>query len=154
MAKLCPTLCNPMDYNLPGLSVHGILQARILEWVAISFSRGFSPPRDWTWVSCIAGRFFTIWATRETNTYRKYHIYFTLNPWMQRSLRWELISNDIYLSTGEWFFLVLSCFVNQMCIHVASTAAMLFLHCLLNKEGWLPFLLTKFLFSFLLSFLL
>ena len=49
----------------PGFSVLGILQARILEWVAISFSRGFSRPRDRTWVSCIAGRCFTIWATRE-----------------------------------------------------------------------------------------
>ena len=49
----------------PGSSVHGILQARILEWVAIPFSRGFSWPRDWTQVSCIAGRFFTVWAIRE-----------------------------------------------------------------------------------------
>ena len=54
----CPTLCNPM-----GSPVHEILQARILEWVAISFSRGSSRPRDPTWVSCIASRFFTISAT-------------------------------------------------------------------------------------------
>ena len=53
--------------SLPGSSVHGILQARILEWVAIRFSRGISWPRDWTWVSWIAGRFFTIWATREAH---------------------------------------------------------------------------------------
>ena len=46
-------------------SIHGIFQARILEWVAISFSRGYSWPRDWTQVSCTAGRLFTIWATRE-----------------------------------------------------------------------------------------
>ena len=57
------TLCNPMDCGLPGSSVHGILQARIQEWAAISFSRGSSPPRDRTQVFCIAGRFFTIWAT-------------------------------------------------------------------------------------------
>ena len=57
------SLCDPMDYSLPGFSVHGILQARILKWVAISFSRGPSWPRDQTQVSCIAGRFFTIWAT-------------------------------------------------------------------------------------------
>ena len=57
-----PTLCNPMDCSLPGSCVHGILQARILEWVAISFSRESSGFRDWTRVSCIAGRFFTIWA--------------------------------------------------------------------------------------------
>ena len=54
-----------MECSLTGSSVHGILQARVLEWVAISFSRGSSQPRDWTRVSCIIGRFFTIWATRE-----------------------------------------------------------------------------------------
>ena len=64
--QLCPTLWDPMDCSPPASSVHGILKATILEWVAISFSsRGYSWPRDWTWVSCIAGRFFTIWATRE-----------------------------------------------------------------------------------------
>ena len=60
------TLCDPTDCGLPGSSVHGILEARILEWVAIPFSRGSSWPRDRTWVSHIAGRFFTVWATRET----------------------------------------------------------------------------------------
>ena len=59
------TLCDPMDCSLPGSSVHGIFQARVLEWVATSFSRGSSRPRDRTWVSRIAGRCFTIWATRE-----------------------------------------------------------------------------------------
>ena len=53
------------ENSLPSSSVHGILQARVLEWVAISFSRGSSRPRDWTLVSCIAGRFFINWATRE-----------------------------------------------------------------------------------------
>ena len=52
--------CNPMDYNPPGSSVHGILQARILEWVAVPFSRGSSRPRDQTQLSCIAGRLFTM----------------------------------------------------------------------------------------------
>ena len=60
----CPTPCDPMDCRPPGSSVHGI-QARLLEWVAISFSRGSSWPRDRTWFSCIEGRFFTVWATRE-----------------------------------------------------------------------------------------
>ena len=64
LVSQCPTLCDPMDCIPPGSSVHGISQARILEWVAISFSRGSSPPRDGTWVSCIAGRVFTVWATR------------------------------------------------------------------------------------------
>ena len=54
-----------MDCSLPSSSVHGILQARILEWVAIPFSRGSSPPGYLTWVSCIAASFFIIWATRE-----------------------------------------------------------------------------------------
>ena len=54
-----------MDYNLPGFSVHEILQARILEWVTISFSRGSSQPRDQTQVSCIAGRFLMDWAMTE-----------------------------------------------------------------------------------------
>ena len=54
--KLRPILSDPMDYSPPGSSVHGILQARILEWVAISFSRGSSQPRDWTWISRIAGK--------------------------------------------------------------------------------------------------
>ena len=59
------TLCEPMHYSPPGSSVYRIFQARILKWVAISFFRGFSQPRDWTWVSRIAAGFFTIWATRE-----------------------------------------------------------------------------------------
>ena len=51
VAQSCPTLCDPMDYSLPHSSIHGIFQAKVLEWVAISFSRGSSWPRDWTWVS-------------------------------------------------------------------------------------------------------
>ena len=57
--KSCPTLCNPVDCSPPGSSVYGISQARILEWVAMPFSRGFSWPRDQTRVSCLPGRFFT-----------------------------------------------------------------------------------------------
>ena len=60
VAQLCLTLCDPMDYT-----VHGILYARILAWAPFPFSRGSSQPRDWIQVSCIAGRFFTSWATRE-----------------------------------------------------------------------------------------
>ena len=65
VAQSCPTLCDPMDCSLPGFSVHGIFQTRKLEWVAIPFSRGSSWLNDWTQVPWIAGRFFTIWATRE-----------------------------------------------------------------------------------------
>ena len=68
VAQSCPTLCDPVDCSLPDSSVHGILQARILEWVAISFSRGSSWPRDQTWVFHVAGRGFTLWATRDSHT--------------------------------------------------------------------------------------
>ena len=65
LLQSCLTLHHPMGCSPPGSSVHGIFQARILEWFAIHFSRGSSGPRDWTQVSCIAGRFFTVWATRK-----------------------------------------------------------------------------------------
>ena len=87
VAQSCPSLCDPNSYTPPGSSAHGILQARILEWVAIPFSTGFSWPRARTWVSYVAGRFFTVWATREVltvrsipllerpNSYRNYFLY-------------------------------------------------------------------------------
>ena len=64
-SEVSQCLWDPMDYSLRGSTVHGIFQTRILEWVAISFSRGSSWPRDQTQISCIIGRCFTIWATRE-----------------------------------------------------------------------------------------
>ena len=66
VTQSCLTLYDPMDCSLPGSSIHGIFQARILEWTAISFSRS-SWPRDWTWVSHIVGRCFTVWDTREVH---------------------------------------------------------------------------------------
>ena len=65
-AQLCPTLCDLMDYRLPGFSVHGILQVRILDWVAVPFSRGSSQPSNQTRVSCTASGFFTSLATRDS----------------------------------------------------------------------------------------
>ena len=67
VAQSCPTLCNPVDCSLPGSSVRGILQARILEWVTISFSRGSSRPSDQTRVSRIGGRRFNLWATKRAS---------------------------------------------------------------------------------------
>ena len=72
----CPALCNPMDCSPPGSSVHDILQASILEWVAISLSRGSSWPRDGTHVSWIAGRFFTIGALRKAHLLTLSLLYF------------------------------------------------------------------------------
>ena len=82
VAQSCPTLWNSMDYSSPVFSVPGILHARILEWVAIPFSRGSSWFRDQTCVSCTARRFFTVWATREAPyiciyTYHVYRYIFT-----------------------------------------------------------------------------
>ena len=60
VALLCLTPCDPGEGSLPGSAIHGIFQARILEWAAISFSRGSSQPRDRTWVSCVEDRRFTV----------------------------------------------------------------------------------------------
>ena len=67
VTKLCLTLSDPMEYSPPGSSVHGILQARILQWGAISFSRGSSRPRDWTHISCIGRQILHCWVTREAH---------------------------------------------------------------------------------------
>ena len=72
-----------------GSSVHGILQAKILEWVAIPFSRESSQPRHWTWVSCNAGRFFTIWATRGIQSH-----HFMANRWGNNGIRADFIFLD------------------------------------------------------------
>ena len=64
VAQSCPTLCDPVGCSLPGFSIHGIFQARILEWITMSFSRGSSWPRDWTQVSALQAD-STVWATRE-----------------------------------------------------------------------------------------
>ena len=90
----CPTLCDPMDCSPPGSSVHGNLQARIVVWVAIPFSMGSSQPRDWTWVSCITGRFFAIWATSETrySHRRNWRLHLDLDlvcSFCTRILSWE-----------------------------------------------------------------
>ena len=104
----CPTLCNPMDCNLPHFSVHGIFQARVLEWVAISFPRGSSQPRDGTWVSHIVGRRFTIWATREVTLLLKYGLCLitqsclTLCDPMDCSLPASSVRGDLQARILEW----------------------------------------------------
>ena len=83
--QLYLTLWDPMDCGLLGSYVHGILQARILEWVAMPSSRGSSQPRDWTHiscVSCIAGGFFTIWANREAHVCIYRQIYIIESIWL------------------------------------------------------------------------
>ena len=82
-----------MDCSLPGFSVHGVFQARILEWVAIPFSRGSSWPRDQTQVSCTAGRLFTDWATREARSRIYIHKIFSVVP---KSIMYIVSSRIIY----------------------------------------------------------
>ena len=84
--QLCLTLCNSVDCSPLGSSVHGILQARIVEWVAIPFSRGSSWLRDWTQVSCTGRQILYEWATREAlSTVQAIHKYLlTINEWKAR----------------------------------------------------------------------
>ena len=93
-AQSCLTLCDPMDCNPPGSSVYGILQARILEWVAIPFSRGSSWPKDWTQVSCIAGGFFTAEPPGKPQTSKYlylFKIFIYLAAPSRRCNMWDLI---------------------------------------------------------------
>ena len=92
VAQLCPTHCDPMGWGLPGSSIHGIFQARILEWLAIPFSRGSSWPRDRTPVSHIVGRHFTIWATMfPLYSYKKN---FNMIIGAEAAMSWPHIKNE------------------------------------------------------------
>ena len=96
VTKSCSTLGNPINSSLPGSSAHGILQTRILEWVVIRVSWGSSRPRGWTQVSHIAGRFFTIWATRASFIYRVFcfHCFFLVKPPIRRHWFPRWLSGD------------------------------------------------------------
>ena len=98
VAQLCSILCEPMDCSPPGSSIHGILQARILEEVAIPFSRGSSWPRDQTWVSCTADGLFTIWLQQKR--YRPKGIYLSLAIFKM----WNILNDifNIYLKCGTF----------------------------------------------------
>ena len=94
VAQSCPTLCDPMDCSLQGSSIHGIFQARVPEWGAISFSRWSSQPRGQTLVSQIAGKCFTVWATKEAVI------------WLSTVLIVALmLTNSLVILTG-WFLLI------------------------------------------------
>ena len=113
-----------MDCNPPGSSVHEIFQARILEWVVISFSRGSSQPRDWTQVSCTAGKFCTDWATREALDFCILILYaeILLNLFILIAFRWHLYSFPYIVLChlhiwGYWYFSQQSWF--QFVLHSA-----------------------------------
>ena len=108
LAQLCLTLCDPMDCSLPGSSLHGIFQARVLEWVAISFSRVSSQPRGQTQVSCIPGRRFNLWATRESYIILKMFCIAeeTINKMKRQLTEWEKVFvnhiSDMRLTSKIW----------------------------------------------------
>ena len=98
VAQLCLTLCDSVDCSPPGSFVHVILQARMLEWVAVSFSRGSSQHRDQTQVSLFAGRFFTVWATKEAGENTLHSV--ISNFYAGSQLFWENVSK-LGLQLGE-----------------------------------------------------
>ena len=104
VTQLCPTLCNPMGCSLQGSFVHRILQAGILEWVAIPFSRGSSRPKDQTGVSRTAGKLFIIWTTRELPTNALFSMAITLNEWYYTVYIDTTSSLFIYPYVDTWIF--------------------------------------------------
>ena len=103
VAQSCPTLWDPMAYT-----VHGLLQARILEWVAFPFSRGSSQPRDWTQVSRIAGGFFTSWATREARQSKSQPVF-----GIKQDSIWVLINTE-HLCAAAGHHQASQCFIDRL----------------------------------------
>ena len=92
VAQLCPVLCNAIDCSPPGSSVHGIFQARTLEWIAISFSRRSSQPGDQTGVYHIVGRSFTPWATKEAPEKHPEALFIELNSYSYLKIQVKILS--------------------------------------------------------------
>ena len=109
VTQSCLTLCDPMDYIPTGSSVHRILQARILEWVAISSSSGSSQPRDETQASCTTGWLFTVWATRETHLFTCFNVKIKWVPFQKKKIKliwnsrkiWNAYSVNFSLHTSH-----------------------------------------------------
>ena len=130
VAQLRLTLCDPMGCSLPGSSICGIFQARILEWAAISFSSGSSWSTAWTWVSGTAGRFLTVWATSALTEGRDYGSFgLKCNPGAQPSTdscesiltnEWQRSSPTLLLSVRTQLYSLHSCkfldlFMSPLC---------------------------------------
>ena len=130
VTQSCLTLCDPMDCSLPGSSVHGILQARVLEWVAIPFSRGSSPPRDQTRVSYLTGRFVYCLSHQGSLGF--------LNPWHNA---FHLVLKNSSSDSASSLFSLLSSFGISMTLHITPS------YCLCCSPFRLYFLsLTRLLF--------
>ena len=116
-AQLCLTLCDPMDDSLPGSSVHGIFQARILEWVVISFSRGSSQPRDWThvsWASCIGQGLLHRFTTWEAIGYIHISSCNLKKIFLQPSLTRNIGLESVCIWTSHFLSLSLSFLLHKM----------------------------------------
>ena len=121
-AQSCPTLWDSKYCSPPGSSVHGVLQARIMEWVAIPFSRGSSQPRDRTWVSCIAGRCFIIWTIRGLmpvlvkyfllDSLESQHFFF----WQSRPVTTMWPSVNPFMNSRVCIIFVLCCWISGLMI--------------------------------------
>ena len=115
VAQSCPSLCDPMDCSRPGSSVHGIFQAGILEWAAISSSRGSSRPTDQTPDSRIAGKVFTVWTAREAQELhkpREVSWSFFGRTSLEYRLHYTLIQSQHFL---VWIILMIIAMLRVMC---------------------------------------
>ena len=122
VAQSCPTLCDPWDGSPSGSSVHGILQARILEWAAIPFSRGSSRPRDRTQIFCIACRFFTVWATGDAPFTHGSAYMSILTSRFSSTPHPPWSNTNFYKRTAHIILLLSSCYVTPtQCFHTQST---------------------------------
>ena len=140
VTQSCPTLSNPSDCSLPGSSVLRVLQARILEWIAVPFSRGSSLSRYWTQVSYIAGRFFTVWATREEISHIQQFI-----SQRNASFGWVCKKHNLNYLLGLEFWLLLPSplYFNVKKTHHLQCFFVLILKLSLNKTFCLGFRYTE-----------
>ena len=131
----------PHGRSPPGSAIHGIFQARVPEWGAISFSRGSSQPRDWTWVSWIVNRRFTVWATRESHSLNKIPPFYHSHVWLSLRIFCYRLLHGITVSIANWciscdfacvsvcvFSLKLTCYFTFCCLVMC--------HPLPPKIGW------------------
>ena len=121
-------LCNPMDCSPPGSSGHGIFQARLQEWVAISFSRGSSWPKGQIWASCIAGWLFTLWATRDSLPILLFSFISFTNHWGRLSYPSLLFFGTLYSDGYTFLFLLCLSFLlfSQLFIRFPQTTVLPF----------------------------
>ena len=173
VSQSCPTLCDPMDCSLPGSSIHGIFQARVLEWADTSFSRGSSQLRGGIWVSCVTDRCITLWVTKEAvplllpcnNSLYSYEIYYLtilklMDIWVLSSilLLWICWCEHLYANFPVRMFsshLGINLHVRLLCYVASSVFEHLRNFCTLHQNNWtfhvLIIICTSALYKYLFS---